>query len=81
MDILLEDALRRGLFAIAEGREFSLIMLVPEEHLTLQTAWKLILSAPWLDAMVATEMEASFAQSVMEVLGVQNVKYPVSRCS
>jgi hypothetical protein len=74
MDILLENALRRGLSAITEGKGFSLIMLVPEEHLTLQPAWKLILSAPWLDAIVGGTEETSFTRSVMEVLGDQNKK-------
>ncbi|MDD1677480.1 MAG: hypothetical protein LUQ40_07080 [Methanomicrobiales archaeon] len=73
-DILLENALRSGLSAITGGKEFSLIMLVPEEHLTLQPVWNLIISAPWLDAIIGGTEETAFTGSIMEVLSDQNKK-------
>jgi hypothetical protein len=73
IDLLLEDRLRRALHAAGEGRDYALVMLVPENGPVLDPpAWRLIVSAPWLEREL--QDQESFVRTVRELLGDQAKK-------
>lgn len=60
--------IQRGLETFANGKKYSLVLLIPSEPLSNYAKWSLIVSAPWLDKRnqkdVILELLAIFKQNL-----------------